>query len=325
MSESDSKCEPSNENIKKEEKESKKRKEEDKKEEHHSKRKRRFDKVLHLKRKYEKGKHPIKLVDAEFGNALLIGEPGSGKSYLSKWLTWWMYAFYDFVLVLSPTAGLNGNYDYVHPNLVHKEYYDGFFDDILKFMAEQSEIAEEEKRDPPSMLLDLDDIIGLIPFNSPAWKQFIIKYRHYKITLKILAQYLNTEVPTLTRNCITDYFVFPHQLSEQNMRGLWKTMGTEGWDDWEDFMNEAMRKLKPHEFLYFQRRDKDLKRKERYQIMKAPPKEKMPKFYIEPEEDSSSEESSESDSGHEFPHLHSDVDLPDEVKDEIHITNNGSS
>lgn len=263
-----------------------------------------FKRCVQLNTKYKKGEHPIKAINEDFFTLLLVGEPFSGKSHLTKWITETTVDKYDYVLVLSASGGLNRNYNWIDPRLVHRKYDRGFFQRIQDFMADLNKDGKNKHR----CLVILDDILGLFSFLTPEWKNFISTFRNFGIDLIISVQYLNSEVPALTRNCITDYFIFRHQITERNVLGLHRTIGEEGWDEYRDFKHEVLENIGEHEFIYYQRRDKDIKdTKERYRLYKAP--EHIPKFQIKvPEE----EEDEEADAS-EPVGLFKPADMPEEV------------
>jgi hypothetical protein len=296
--------------------------------------------TIHLKKKYKKGQHPLKFLEADYFVTALVGKPGSGKTNLITYCVQQTVDRYAYVKVLSLAGRINGNYRWITKKLITREYKDGWLDQIAKdqlsLNGEDDSSSDEssggeghldsppptdediydgtnidyrdnsDKEPPPKkskkqkkeLLLILDDIIGVINFQSPEWRRFLMTHRHRRTNIILGIQYLNMVLPPETRAMLTDAAWFRHTLNERNIYGLYSNFGQTGFNDSNEFVEKYVRPIQKHEFVYFHDDADAEELGDVYKFMKAPAPEHIPKFYIELPSESEEEEEEEDEYGY---------------------------
>jgi nucleoside-triphosphatase THEP1 len=195
----------------------------------------------------------------------LIGSPGSGKTWLTRYLVYETLCKKKFnhVTVVSSTGDVNGNYSYMPDKRIHLEYSEELLKNIIKT---QKDIGKES-------LLILDDEVGKADFHSKAFKHLCTTHRQWKLSIIICTQYLNTELPPILRNCITHAIWFKQE-QKRSIHGLFESFGQRFSNEKE--FQEQMKELAKYEFVLF---DKNVDGMEAYNILKAP--KNIPEFKID--------------------------------------------
>lgn len=149
---------------------------------------------------------------------LLSASPGSGKSYMIKYLLKTLCAKgrFELGLVFCQTV-FNEGYDYL-PKKAVSMYNEN---KLKKFILSQKKLIEEGN--PRDAFLILDDCIGAIKWNSDLWTHIITTFRHYRITIFISTQYVY-KIPPVVRACAFYSFVYSPQ-EGRTINALWETFG----------------------------------------------------------------------------------------------------
>ena len=131
---------------------------------------------------------------------LYAASPGSGKTWMIRWLTYNLVkeGQVDYVFVVCPTSDLNDSYDFVNSSYRHTNVTRSLLQKLIRFQS-----SPGARR----MLLILDDCIGSLNFNWPEVNQLFTTYRHLKCTIMLTTQYI-FRMPPLIRECAKYAFLF---------------------------------------------------------------------------------------------------------------------
>jgi len=204
------------------------------------------------------------IINSETFVLFSIGSPGSGKTYLTKYLVYESLCKHKFnhVIIISSTGDVGSNYSYADPDYVHMEYSEELLGKIIK---------KQKETNLPALLI-LDDEVGKTDFRSNMFKHLMTIHRHLNLSIIICTQYLNTELPPILRNCIT-HAVWFKQEQLRSLKGLFESFGMR-YSNLREF-TDAIMELEKYEFILF---DKSIDGMEAYQKLKAP--SRIPNFQI---------------------------------------------
>lgn len=132
---------------------------------------------------------------------LNLGEPGSGKSHFTKYLTWASVIknrIFNLVLYATTTAEDNPKQlDWMDPNWIFTEFHWGIMEKLIGY-SRQYRFNETGFQ----ALVIIDDPVGAINFNDPKWFNYVTTFRHKNISMVINAQYLNRVFDPIWKNSI---------------------------------------------------------------------------------------------------------------------------
>lgn len=127
----------------------------------------------------------------------IFGAPNSGKSHNIRYLISKLSreGKFDYVILISHTAHLTDDFDYVPKEYQFSSYSDEL---LLKILKLQSKAIRDTKiKKKPRCLIILDDILGKTRFNSDLLVQFTSQYRHFRCNVILTSQYINKIPPQM--------------------------------------------------------------------------------------------------------------------------------
>lgn len=131
-----------------------------------------------------------------------VGAPGFGKSSFNRATMFNIGKHFKRGWVICGSASSHVDYSYVDPDRIYRKYSPNL---ITMIMEEQEENWGEQA------FLILDDVTGVVNFQSSQLKTLITMYRHYHLTLIIGFQFLRVNVPKLVLESTTFAFIFAQQ------------------------------------------------------------------------------------------------------------------
>ena len=145
---------------------------------------------------------------------LLIGTPGSGKSYMIKSLIFQtsLKKQFDYIVVFCNTS-FDG-YKFLPQEYVHNVYDENIMNNIIKIQI---------KNPSAKCLIILDDVVGSINFNTNLWRKIVSQFRHYNMSLFFSVQYIKS-IPPLVRECANFCFIFQTS-SKKTIKELYEQYG----------------------------------------------------------------------------------------------------
>jgi hypothetical protein len=159
---------------------------------------------------------------------ILPASPGSGKSYLIKYLIYKLskQKLIDYIIVFCGTS-FNNSYNFIPEEFV----YNDFNENILKNLLEH----QSRFRKKPNCVIIFDDCVS---FESELRRsRFCMKlfteYRHYNITTFIATQYIY-KLPPVCRESATYYWLYP-QRTKRSWESLYENCGSNQFDNMNDF------------------------------------------------------------------------------------------
>lgn len=158
-------------------------------------------------------------------NRLLRNHNSSGKSG----------DFFDYVVLVSPTAELDPNFDISKVDLVYDKYRDEVVDHVIE--------VSDKAGGKANILLILDDIIGLINHSKSEIANFITRSRHYNVSTIITTQVFKGLSPVIRENT-SAYSIFKIP-NEGELAKLADEIA-----NFEHYYSEAVLKGPPYSFLY---------------------------------------------------------------------------
>lgn len=200
---------------------------------------------------------------------LICAEPNSGKSHLIRYQMYQMAleGKFDYGLVLSASADLNSDYDYIDKKYIHSSYSDELILDLMK----------HQRENPTSQAFFIcDDIIGEAEFDSKPFKKLESMYRHLRITIFISVQYLNKATSPLLRNCAT-YFAWFRTTQLRSLKAIHESFGMR-FESEKEFIRYC-NKIEKYEFVFYNKRTNGNSIEECYKKFIAP--KTIPKFFLE--------------------------------------------
>jgi hypothetical protein len=154
-----------------------------------------------------------------------IGKPKSGKSFAVKYMLYQYLKAKYFAngIIISPTARMSGDFDFMPDDCIWDKY------NLEQILARVGKLEAYRKNNgnklPPPSFIVFDDCLGNINHYHPDWQNFLIKYRHYNISLYFVSQYLGGFGSSTTlREMTTGAFIF-NSIFETSLKTLYKGFG----------------------------------------------------------------------------------------------------
>ena len=154
--------------------------------------------------------------------ACIFGKKHSGKTVLIKYLCYKYRTHFNYIVVISPTACMNTDYDYIPKEFIHNSYSPKLITDIID---KQANFKNADKK--VHMLLILDDIASDPNINFKKTKfteltKIFSANRHYNISAIFVGHTMKTLPKMLRGNC--DY-AFITKVLASSMDDLYEEYG----------------------------------------------------------------------------------------------------
>lgn len=175
---------------------------------------------------------------------LAVGHCGSGKTVAMQYTIKTLKAF-DFVVVLSNTASMNGDYDFLKDiGLDHRIYNGSQCDKVFKTIMKIQEFSKEKKR----VAIVCDDILGSLT-NSKTFLKLSSTYRHFNISLFLTSQYVSAQT-TIIRELANYCFIFESR-TDSSRKAIYQSY----FGDCGTFVEfkKMFHTLKPYQFYFLDR------------------------------------------------------------------------
>ena len=199
------------------------------------------------------------------GCCLIIGQQGSGKSYLLKYFIYKNRSILKYGIVFSHTAFNEGNLDYLPKKYIYSDYQP---DKAYNLMKIQESLPKEKRH---LAFIILDDCVYDKWTTCKYFKRMITQLRHYNILVIICAQYANKIPPDIRENCFQACLF---NLSTKNsIEAAYESYGQK-FESYTDFKNFLLENTKDRNFIFYNKLDNE----KPYKISKAPPK--IPRFRL---------------------------------------------
>lgn len=175
--------------------------------------------------------------------ALLIGKPKSGKSHLAKYLTYFYCAarhslapneLAQWVVVFTGSR-FNDDYSFL-PEQAIREYSKDSFIEYKERMDQMASEAKRQGKKLPQNLLIMDDLAGILNASDELFNSFVTRHRHYSTNIIVCIQYVNKNISTTVRECITHAFLFKSK-KRITIKALWEAFGQDfSLEDFEQLL-----------------------------------------------------------------------------------------
>ncbi len=197
----------------------------------------------------------------------IFGSPGSGKSYLIKYLVYTLAKNYDYIILYTKNK-FNGEYDYLPANFIVDTDIE---DHILKVMDTQVKLNLEGKT--KKGLLIFDDIVGTVKFQSQIYDQLLTLFRKFPFDIILSLQYVN-KLSTTGRECATHCisFLLGSELSKKALYTNFASSDFESYKHLNKYMIDNLDREK-HEFFFWTKGKNN-----GWQVLKCPGK--LPPFQV---------------------------------------------
>lgn len=189
-----------------------------------------------------------------------------GKTTLMRYL---LYKFcqkkrFDFVIVVSPTGAMNGNWDCVPKNKLYKSFDEGKINAMLDLLQEASERGE-----PLRACLVLDDVLGSVRLQAPIWDKLATTARQYGLTIMMSAQWYH-KVPTVIRSNAEYIFVLK-TAAKRTFEGLYEDFASNYFDNIEEWKQFASKNTDNYRSVLINNKTPSNNKAEAFFLMPAPP------------------------------------------------------
>lgn len=158
-------------------------------------------------------------------NSLFIGCTNSGKTHSFTYLFKTIACKFNYGILISPTANLNYDYDFMPSEYIHEEFNEEIIKNIIMIQDNKVKLAMKKygendyKNYVPNCFIIIDDSIGLINFQHSIFNSLFAKSRHLFISIFVLIQHVNALSPCIRINssyiCIT-------KISDNNIDTIFK-------------------------------------------------------------------------------------------------------
>lgn len=186
----------------------------------------------------------------QYSSSLICGRKKAGKSFLIRSLVYDFVVkkqYADYVIVFTQTK-FNGDYEkYLPSKYIHTMNGDSTLKRILRMQLKK---IKEGK--PDSVLLILDDCLGMFDFNSKLFKAFFSTSRHYKITVLISVQHVNA-VPPILRTNAEHVFVLGSQ-TKASLKATFETFGDD-FENLKEFEAFVIKNTKDFNFVFINKNE----------------------------------------------------------------------
>ena len=173
---------------------------------------------------------------------LMIGKSRSGKSYLSRHVMYEMIKrnpkIYRMIYVWSATCEV-GDYGFCAQEFQSNIFQPEVLEKIISMQKKEIESCAKTGKIPRRVIIVLDDVIGMCPFQTLQFQSLLTTYRHYHIELIIMSQYLN-KIPTFAREnaSLVCLFNLKIKLSIQSAYDSYGGCCFDSYTEWKKFLNE---------------------------------------------------------------------------------------
>jgi len=152
----------------------------------------------------------------------IVGKRNTGKTTILKWMIYYNYKRIRMPMVFSQTAGMNGDFNKMVPELfIHEEYDNNIMKTFMKDQALlKQKIKDGECHNKVKKLgyIVLDDIIGdKTKLNSdPNFLKMFFMGRHLESTIVLSVQSLIAVPPKIRENL--DYIIYTCSVTDKRKR-----------------------------------------------------------------------------------------------------------
>lgn len=181
---------------------------------------------------------------------MVTGRQDKGKTHFVKVLIKGIHKNYDKIIIMTGTEFDN---DLILPysNLSSLVISEANIKKIIEACTEMKKSGDPDLKNY-RMLLVMDDFMGKIKLNSATFKDLAGNSRHYGITLILLSQIFNDNLPVCLREN-SSYMVFFSGLNELNMKGVKNFINS--YRRYEDFYTDYVDTLKKNYSFCFVNRN----------------------------------------------------------------------
>jgi hypothetical protein len=139
---------------------------------------------------------------------LICGKPKSGKTHFTKALLYHLFenCGVEFGLLLTGSAFNKEDYGFF-PRTMEVTDSDDVWRKISKYITPLRNEVKQGREVQPNVLI-LDDLLGLIDTHSKEFINFITCYRKTNTHCILTSQYMNKNVSTTFRECVSDAVMF---------------------------------------------------------------------------------------------------------------------
>ena len=209
-------------------------------------------------------------MDIKYPSITIInGNPGSGKSHLTKYLLYSAFCkqSVDYPVIFTNT---HGDYEYIDPKYVN--YYSE--DRLRQVLA--THVSDYKAK---HLLLVFDDVLDSVNWNSRLLLGLITRYRHFfdsRISLIISTQYIN-KIPPFIREC-GSYVVLFKLFTAPSIKASYQSYAARFFDNealWKKYVESNTGN---YYFVFIDNKSQSPNMSDQFKVCKCP--EKLPKFQI---------------------------------------------
>ncbi len=207
------------------------------------------------------------------GFSILVGKPASGKTYLLNYLLMLDHPDYNKdpfrYGVVFTTTKFNRHYESLLPaEYVHSKYQPEVLQNLLDIQAS----TEGKHR----AFVIFDDCLDQKGFASQLFTNLSTCYRHYKLDIFILTQYVY-KIPPVVRECSTRVAVF-RTTTKRSIEALYESFGA-FFDNYVAFSKYILDNTGDYQFVWYIANSSAESIDDIYHIKKCP--ENVPKYRFE--------------------------------------------
>lgn len=162
-------------------------------------------------------------------NILFLGMTGSGKTYCFKKLyqKYWKHKV-DLTYLISPTAPYSGDYE----GIIKDQYILSDMTNAPNKIREIVDFCKQQKlkKKSFSVMLIIDDALGVINFNDDYFANMLATSRHINLTVVLMMQNLTKYLSPTLRNNLS--YIFINKIADSNIECLYNLCGC--WETRKD-------------------------------------------------------------------------------------------
>jgi hypothetical protein len=158
------------------------------------------------------------------GLYIICSPSNSGKSNTIKNIVRRNCKRFHRIIVISPTSMQSDEYDYFPSKFVHQDYSQEIISNIVNIQKLNSYLH---------CLVILDDLVGVIDFNSKLFRNLWTSLRHYNLTFIISIQYLKSITPLMCNNFVS---LFVTKIKEHSLRSMFELTDFSDINQFKEFM-----------------------------------------------------------------------------------------